>query len=126
MRIADQLASIALSVSARVGAGYWPARALSETAPVFDAGGSIVTPGNSMQRDCRVQLDVVTESMRLQDGFTEGDIRLLVLAATLSGDLNTDARIQITSGPHAGVYSLQSCALDVAASHWDCRGRRDG
>lgn len=126
MGIADTMAAIALGVSNRLGAGYWPALALTETAPVFDDGGSIIVPGQSVQRACSVQLDAATEAMRMADGFTEGDIRLLVLVGTLSGELDTDARIQITAGPHVGVYSLQSCMMDPAATHWDCRGRRDG
>lgn len=122
--IAERMAGIALAVSARVGAGFWPAEALTETAPVFDSGGSIVTPGAPVVRACSAQVDSVTEAMRQQDGFTEGDVRLLVLAGTLSGPLSTAARIRVTAGPHAATYSVESVALDVASTHWDCRGRR--
>jgi len=118
------LAGIALAVSAEYGAGYWPAVAKTETAPTFDAGGSIVAPGQSVERQCSVQVDSVTEAMRAQDGFTEGDVRLLVLTGTLAGILDTSARISVAAGPHAGEYSVESVTKDVAGTHYDCRGRR--
>lgn len=123
MMFVDRLAAIALSVSARVGAGFWPAVVITSAEPTMDAGGSIIAPGVVTQRDCFAQVDVVTQAMRSQEGYAEGDVRVLVLAGTLSGGLDTDARIRVTAGPHAGLYSVRSVTLDVAATHWDCRGR---
>lgn len=125
MSVADWIAGIALSVSASVGAGYWPAEALTETAPVTDDGGSIISPGAPVARACSAQVDSVTEAMRQADGFTEGDVRLLVLVGTLAGPLDTSARVRVMGGPHAATYSLQSVTLDVAGTHWDCRARRE-
>lgn len=119
----DRLHAIALSVSARVGAGFFPAVVITSADPTMDAGGSIIAPGVVTERECFAQVDIVTQAMRSQEGYAEGDVRLLVLAGSLTGGLNTDARVRVTAGPHAGLYSVRSATLDVAATHWDCRGR---
>lgn len=119
----DRLHAIALSVSARVGAGFFPAVVITTSEPTMDAGGSIIAPGVVSERECFAQVDIVTQAMRSQEGYAEGDVRLLVLAGGLTGGLSTDARVRVTAGPHAGLYSVRSVTLDVAATHWDCRGR---
>jgi len=123
MNMALRLNSIARAVSRRVGAGFWPGAVIANSGATFDAGGSITTPGVVTERDCFVQVDEVTSAMRRAEGYAEGDVRLLVLAGSLSGSLTPDARVRVTSGPHVGLYSIRSATLDVAASHWDCRGR---
>ena len=104
---------------------YFPAIVRTETPPVIDDGGSIVTPGEAVERDCMAQVDAVTDAMRLQDGFTQRDVRLLILSATLTGSLDTTARVEVTAGPNAGVYSVQSVARDPVGIGWDCRARKD-
>ena len=125
MNIAARMDGIARAVSARVGAGFWPGMVLTSTAATFDSGGSITAPGVAIVRGCLVQVDAATQAMRAQEGYAEGDVRLLVLVGSLSGALTTDARVRVLSGPHAGLYSVRSVALDAAATHWDCRGRPD-
>lgn len=104
---------------------YFPAVVYTETPPVIDAGGSIVTPGTPVERGCMAQVDAVTDAMRQADGFTQKDVRLLILAATLTGSLDTTARIEVTAGPNAGVYSVQSVARDPVGVGWDCRARAE-
>lgn len=123
MNIAARLSSIAVNVSRRVGAGYAEGVVISSSGATFDAGGSITQPGVVTERDCFVQVDEVTSAMRQAEGYAEGDVRLLVLASGLQAGLTPDMRVRVTSGPHAGLYSVRSAILDVAASHWDCRGR---
>ncbi len=124
MSIADAFAGIAVAISrAGLGAFYdsvasWPGE------PVLDDGGSIVSPGVPLEKPCSCQVDVVTEAMRQEAGFTDRDVRLLVLCTTLDGPLDTAATVTVQAGPNAGAYSVQSISRDPVGSHWDCRGRR--
>ena len=70
----------------------WPGQ------PVVDDGGSIVSPGEPISRPCKVQVDRVTEAMRQAEGYRDKDVALLVLCATLEGDLDTDAFFQAEDG----------------------------
>ena len=126
MNIADRMAGIALAVSARVGAGYWTAMVVTQSAPTFDDGGSIIAPGVRLERPCSAQVDSASEAMRAAEGYTDGDVRILILSGTLAGALDTDAVMVVSAGPHVGRYSLQSVLLDVAGTHWDCGGRAIG
>lgn len=96
----------------------WPGQ------PVVDDGGSIVSPGTPVSRSCKVQVDRVTEAMRQADGYRDKDVALLVLCATLDGELDTDATVNVTAGPNAGRWSVQSADKDTMGTHWLCRGRR--
>lgn len=117
-------AGIAVAFSrAGLGAFYdsvasWPGE------PLLDAGGSIVSPGVPAEKPCSCQVDIVTEAMRAEAGFTDRDVRLLVLCTTLDGPLDTAATVTVQAGPNAGAYNVQSVALDPIGSRWDCRGRR--
>lgn len=124
MSIAGAFATIAQSFSAAGLAAFHPALAKWPGTPSYDAGGSIVTPGEPIDFDCSVQVDAVTEAMRQADGFTEKDMRLLVLAATLGVPPDTGATIEVLAGPHAGSWMLASCDLDPCGVYWECRGRR--
>lgn len=126
MSIAAAFSDIAQGFSAAgLGAFYdgvakWPGSA------TYDAGGSITAPGTAIEKTCSVQVDAVTEAMRQADGFTDRDMRLLVLTATLDGDLGTSARVQVLDGPHAGTWILASVSRDPCGVYFECRGRRDG
>lgn len=121
---ADRFAGIALAVSARFGGPYWDAVAVWEGAPVKDDGGSIVTPGNPIEKPCSAQVDKVTDEMRREAGYIEKDVRLLVLASTLDGALDADATVNVTAGPHAGSYRVHSITdHDPLAIYWQARAR---
>lgn len=96
----------------------WPGK------PVTDDGGSIVSPGTPISRPCKVQVDRVTEAMRQAEGYRDKDVSLLVLCETLEGDLDTDATLNVTAGPNAGRWSVQSVDKDTMGTYWLCRGRR--
>lgn len=96
----------------------WPGQ------PVVDDGGSIVSPGTPVSRPCKVQVDRVTEAMRQAEGYRDKDVALLVLCATLEGELDTDATLNVTDGPNAARWSVQSADKDTMGTHWLCRGRR--
>lgn len=122
--LAGAFAGIAERMSAALGGPYHASIVHSETASVFDAGGSIITPGTPIARHCLCQVDVATQAMRQADGFVDTDVRLLVLTTSLSGPLLVGQRVEVTAGPGAGTYSVLSAVRDPMGVAWDCRGRR--
>lgn len=124
MSIAEAFAMIAQGFSAAGLGAFYDAKAKWPGTPVIDAGGSIVTPGTPIAKDCSAQVDSVTEAMRQAGGFTDKDVRLLVLTATLDGDLDTGATVEVLDGPHAGSWMLASCDRDPCGIYFECRGRR--
>jgi hypothetical protein len=121
--IPQAFARIATAFSAAGLGPFHRSRVITTSGAVYDDGGSIVTPGQVLQRDCMIQVDSVTEAMRAQEGYTDRDVRLLVLSATLAGVLDTAATVDVLEGPNQGVYSLQTCVRDPMGVYWECRGR---
>ncbi|MFT4056181.1 MAG: hypothetical protein QM681_16880 [Novosphingobium sp.] len=117
-------ADIGLAFSAAFGGPYHAARVIDQVAPVYDDGGSITTPGGVEYRPCSVQIDVATTAMRQDAGFVEGSVRFIVLAATLTGSLGTDAEVEVLAGPFAGTWSVSSLERDPVAAGWVGVGRR--
>lgn len=117
----DAFAGVAAAVSAACGGPYHAARVVTVSAPVM-VGGSIVTPGVATERACMCQVDVATEAMRQAEGFTQGDVRLLIVS--LAGGLDTDAMVEVDAGPGAGTYSVQAVSRDAMGAYWEARGRR--
>lgn len=124
MSVQQAFADIALNFSAIFGAGFWDAHVIGKGSPVYDDGGSIVTPGMPVIRSCSAQVDAATEAMRLAEGFTDQDRRILVLAATIEGDITTAEQIQLLEGPFAGTWAIESVDRDPAAIYFELRGRR--
>jgi hypothetical protein len=86
--------------------------------PVYDSEGTITGYSGAGDTAVKVQVDRATSAMRAADGFSEGDVRLIVLAQTgmaITSDHELSAR--------AVRYRIQSAELDAAASHWTCRAR---
>lgn len=123
MSIADAMAGIALGFSQALGVGFWPAIARWQGETEEDDGGSLVEAADPTTKTCSVQVSACAERMRLTPGYTDKDAMLLVLAATLDGELNTDAEIEVTEGPQAGTWSIDMVDLDTAGIRWECRGR---
>ncbi|MES3042670.1 hypothetical protein [Sphingomonas faeni] len=123
MSIPEAFAGVAVAFSAAGLGPYHASIARWPGTPIYDDGGSILTPGTPIARPCMCQVDAVDEKMRAQDGYVDKDVALLVLVATLAGALNTNATIEVTAGPNAGSYSVQSVSKDSMGSHWLCRGR---
>lgn len=124
MTIAAAFAGIAAGFSAAGLGAYHDATAKWPGEPILDAGGSIDTPGDPVEKSCSAQVDDVTEGMRADEGFRDTDVRILVLCATLDGDLDTNAKLTVSDGPGAGTWSLQSCRRDPCGVYWEARGRR--
>jgi hypothetical protein len=121
--VADAFAEIAASFSAAGLGAFYDAAAKWPGSATYDEGGSIETPGTPVEKTCQVQVDAVTDAMRAE-GYVDGDMRLLVLAATLDGSLDTEAVIEVDAGPHAGQWMIASVTRDPCGVYWECRGRK--
>ena len=124
MDLAAAFGEIALGFSDVLGGPYHDARVIEQAGAVFDDGGSIITPGGPVYRTCKAQIDGATQRMREVPGYVDKDMAFCVLASTLTGSLNTEARIEVLEGPHAGVWSVELIERDTAALGWVGRGRR--
>lgn len=111
---------LASAFSEAFGGPYQDAVASWPGAIVFDSGGSLDSAGAGTSADCKVQVDVATEEMRMDAGFLATDVRLLVLGLDALG---TSAAITITDGVHAGTWKVMSVTRDPAGIGFDCRGR---
>ena len=123
MSLAEAFAGLALRVGSAVGAPFHRGQIITSSGAVM-AGGSIVTPGTVARRDCTVQIDAATEAMRSADGYADGDVRFIVLAASFTGGLDTDARVEVLDGPHVGLWLVSALERDPAAVGYVGRGRR--
>lgn len=125
MTLAQAFAGIAAGFSTALGGPYVDAVVLSRGKAEYDAGGDVIpNTGTPAQRACKAQFDACTEAMRAADGYTAKDMRILVLAASLTGDLGTDDRLRIASGRYAGTWLVQSVGMDPGGIGWELRGRR--
>ena len=122
MTMAAAFADIAHAFAAATGVGFHGALVKTKGTPAY-SGGSIVTPGTPTERACSCQVDAVTEAMRQAEGYTDRDMRLLILSDTLSGSLDTDVTVEVLAGPHAGEWMLASVDRDPCGIYFECRGR---
>lgn len=117
-------AQIAGAVSAAFGGPYHDAQLLYDGEPVFDDGGSIISPGTPFTVPCSVQVDSATEEMRTSADFLETDVLLLILGPDV---LTTAPRLHVREGPFAtNVYELRTARRDPLGFGWECRGRQAG
>jgi len=124
INVAAKFATVAQSVSAMFGGPYYDAIIRRQGNAVYDDGGSIVTPGTPISRICQAQVDVATQDMRNEVGFTDGDVRILVLANTLAGAVTLDDSIELLGGAHIGLWQIQSISVDPFNIYYELRGRR--
>lgn len=122
--MAEVFAQKALAISAMYGGPYYDAIIKSPGEAVYDDGGSIITAGDETLRTCQAQVDDATQDMRREEGFVEGDVRILVLASTLSGAVTTDDRIEILGGANIGEWLIQTISRDSFGIYFELRGRR--
>ena len=121
--LANAFLGLAQMAGAAFGAPFHSGQIVTQLDPVLDDGGSIVTPGTVDKRNCTVQIDVVTESMRLGSGFAVGDVRFIILSASFTGTLDTDANIEVLDGPFVGAWQVSALERDPAAIGWVGKGR---
>lgn len=114
-------------ISAAFGAalsGLYPDGLLHRdgTGPIYDDEGNIIGYDGGGDVPIKVQRDACTYGMRQAEGYVEGDVALIILAAPLNGlEVTTDAQATDGAGDR---WMIQSADLDAAASHWICRGRK--
>lgn len=123
MDVAAAFAGIAQQFSATFGAGFHAGVARWAGTPVT-VGGSIVTPGTPFEMDCMVQVDAVTEAMRLAEGYRDQDMRLLVLRHGLAREIDTDATVEVLAGPHVGAWKVVRAFGDGCGIYFEGLGRR--
>lgn len=115
---------IALAVSSAVGGPHHAGTLNYPGEPVYDLGGSIIDPGTPYSVAVHVQVDNVTEAMRLDADFQERDVRLLILGPDALDSVPT---VSVTDGPFSGqTYSIRSVSRDTLGFAWECRGRAIG
>jgi hypothetical protein len=90
------------------------------TGPIYDDEGAIIGYDGGSDIPIKVQRDACSYSMRQAEGYSEGDVALIILAGGLAVQATTD--MQVTDGTGKR-WMIQSADLDAAASHWICRGR---
>ncbi|GLI99125.1 hypothetical protein [Sphingobium sp. BS19] len=122
--LAAAFSEIALGFGALLGAPYWAGRVIDQVDVIYDDGGSIESSRQPVLRDCMVQVDVATQRMREAEGYASTDVAIIILAATLTGTLDTDAVVEVLEGPHAGRWMVSLIERDSAALGWAGRGRR--
>lgn len=120
MSLADAFAGIATGFADQFATPFEDAITRWPGAPVYDSGGSIITPAAPIRLPCKAQFDAPTQQMRADPAFIEGDARAIVLAASLSGPLDTTARLETVGGK----WAILSCTADSAGIGYECRVRR--
>lgn len=116
--------NLATAFSNMAGGPFVEAVATWPGTPVYDDGGSIVTPGTPISYACRAQFDAPTQQMRAAEDFLQTDVRILVLAKSIAVPLDTEAQIVVADGPNEGTWALITCQRDPVAIGFECRGRR--
>lgn len=124
MSLAETFAGIAAGFAAAVGGPFEDVTVRWPGIPTRDAGGSITSPATPVAKTCKAQFDIVTEAMRTDPAFLEKDVRILVLAATLDGMLDTSVKVVVATGPNAGTWSIETCNRDSVGIGWECRARK--
>jgi len=113
-------ANLATAFSNMAGAPFVDAVASWPGTPTYDGGGSIVTPGNPVTYPCKAQFDAPTQQMREAEGFLQTDVRILVLASSLTRPLDTGATITA----RGETWALLSCQRDPAGVGFECAARK--
>jgi hypothetical protein len=89
--------------------------------PQYDLEGNVTGYAGGADVPIKVQRDACSYSMRQSEGYSDGDVMLIILAAQLGGvKVTTD--MQATDGA-GDRWMIGSADLDAASSHWILRGR---
>ncbi|WP_375248306.1 hypothetical protein [Sphingomonas sp.] len=120
--LAAGFASIAARVSAAFGAPYYAGFVVVPGAGGgYDSDGMFQPGGAPTRIACKVQVNDATDFMRSNEGYTDGDVSLLVIDTTAT--VNTDTTVEITGGPRAGAWMVASVTRDPAAIGWRVKAR---
>lgn len=116
-------------MSAVLGGPYHAGKVVDQVDVELDEGGSISDSAEPTERDCMVQVDAATWSMRHAEGFVEGDVRFIILASSLAGSLDTDAQVEVLAGDSVpadfvGMWMVSGIERDPVGVGYVGRGRR--
>lgn len=124
MDLLNAFTEIGQAFSAVFSGPFHDARVVEQAPLIYDDGGDIIGGGGARYRDCKAQIDAATQRMRESGGYVDTDVSFIILAGTLDGPLGTEAEIEITAGPHAGLWSVSLIERDPIGAGWIGRGRR--
>jgi hypothetical protein len=113
-------ADLARDISAEFGGPFFTGTVTTQAEVEYDAGGDVIPgSGGTLDRSCDVQIDVADYAMRQSEGYVEGQMRCIILAATLDGALDTDAAVTVDAGPHAGkTWQVSGIGRDTLGTQW--------
>ena len=113
----------------------------ADLGPIFGAAFSAVMPSGVLHKQttvyatkgggiteswtdhpCSVQRDVCTQRMRTEAGYTDTDVRLLILRAGLQCEAPTTAD-EVTTADGLR-WAVASFDFDAASGYFDCRGSK--
>jgi hypothetical protein len=106
------------SILNSVFAAIYPTGTLVRRTIAEDAGGSQTVTETT--QPIKIQTDAVTEVMRQAAGYTDTDVRVIILSAGVS-DVTSDDHVIDGRGD---TWALIDPALDACGSHWQARGQR--
>jgi hypothetical protein len=75
------------------------------------------------EQPIKVQVDACTEAMRQQAGYTDNDVRLLILQFGVTGGDITSDDVVVARGKRWRCYGITQ---DPAASYWEARAVAQG
>lgn len=111
------LDGIAAVLSSAVAPLYRDGTLYRQGVAVDDGAGSITLP-EPAEEPIKVQIEACTEAMRRAEGFSDRDVRLIILSPGVPRPTTDD------EAAGDGVrYTLASVGTDPAETYWDCRGR---
>ena len=102
---------------AALGGIYLPAT-LHRVTRIRARGGS--TSESVVDVPCRAQVERADERMRNTAGATTRDVRILVLAASLTGTITSDDRISVGGQ----LYAIAGVERDPGGAAFELRGQR--
>lgn len=106
-------------------AGHYMAATVTDHSLTYADDGTMTRGAGP--RSCRARVDNATQRMRESPGFVETDRALYILAASLEGELTTEAEIEILEGDYAGsTFGVASIDRPPGASYYLCRGAKRG
>lgn len=107
------------AMMAAVFGGVYLDATLHRVTTTSDGQGGGTTDPDDAGTPVKVQLEAATEAMRSAEGFTDLDVRILMLAHGVDRP-NTDCAVTLNGTR----YSIQPpVGRDPAGCYWDLRGR---
>ena len=101
-----------------VFASIYPTGTLIRRTITEDEGGTQEVTQTT--QPIKIQTDTVTEAMRSAAGYTDQDVRVIILSAGVDTVTSDD---QVIDG-RGQTWNLIDPSLDACGSHWQARGQR--